>query len=921
MKNTRHGMLMLILVALMCFIWVVNCKPKREVRIGVILDMDTGIGKMSNTCIAMAMHDFYEKHNTSTMVLRTHLRDAKQDDVQAASAAMDLMKNVQVAAILGPTTSSQADFIIGIGNKSKVPVISPATSPSLSPKDNMYFIRSAHGSDSQLEPIAELIKYFNWSEVVFAYEDDEYGRGLVPYFSDAMVTISTKVMYQVGVPPSASDDWILGELYKLKTMQTRVFVVHVLPELASRFFNKVNEAGMMEEGYVWIITEVLTGRLHSLDHMVLDSMNGVLGVKSYIPRSNKLIDFQKRWKREFRASNLDDDETELDMFGIWWYDTVYGLAMALEKVGNEIDIAFTRKQDPLTDLDAIGTLEMGSRLIPWIRNINFKGLSGDFSIIDGQLQSSVYQIVSIIGTRENLIGFWSRENGMSKKLNHETKGLRAITWPGDSHDAIPKGWEIPTSNKHTLKIGVPAKGSFAQFVDSYTNPETKQVKVTGFCVDVFNAVIDALPYAVKHDFVPFVTPDGERPAGSYNDLIRNLSIGKYDAVVGDVTILVNRWDYVDFTFPYTEAGVSLIVPFVDQRKSAWIFVRPVEASLWTTTCVFFIYTGFVVWVLEHRVNKEFHGPAHRQVGMIFWFSFSTLVYAHREKLISNLSRFVVIVWVFVVLVLTSSYTASLTSMLTVERLRPTHTDINQIMKNGESVGYQHGSFVVDILKSFGFDDSKLKGYSTFEEYDSALQAGSQNGGVSAIMDELPYIRLFLAIYCNKYTTTSFTYQTAGFGFAFPKGSPLLHDVSKAVLQVTEEKVMNISSQWFVESANCTQQNGAKADSGRLMLESFKGPFLIAGVSSTSALLIFVLTFLYQNRQILVSQDPVSRKLVAMAKTFDVFMDDDSRKTRPKAAVEEFNSNGSPEVHGEEEFSTTEPVTPVNGTLHVLEITS
>ncbi|KAM0017594.1 putative ionotropic glutamate receptor [Helianthus debilis subsp. tardiflorus] len=74
--------------------------------------------------------------------------------------------------------------------------------------------------------------------------------------------------------------------------------------------------------------------------------------------------------------------------------------------------------------------------------------------------------------------------------------------------------------------------------------------------------------------------------------------------------------------------------------------------------------------------------------MIFWFSFSRLVFAHREKLIRNLSRFVVIVWVSVVLVLTSSYTASLTLMLTVEQLRPTHTDINQIRKNGESVGYQ-----------------------------------------------------------------------------------------------------------------------------------------------------------------------------------------------------------------------------------------
>ncbi|KAJ0744943.1 putative periplasmic binding protein-like I [Helianthus annuus] len=408
-----------------------------------------------------------------------------------------------------------------------------------------------------------------------------------------MQNISTKVMYQIAVPPLASDDWILKELYKLKTMQTRVFVVHALPDLASWFFNKVNETGMMEEGYVWIITEVLTSHLHLLDRVNLDSMHGVLGVKSYIPRSKELTDFEKRWKREFRDRNPKDDETELDILGIW---------------------------------------------------------CGDFCIVNGQLQSLAYEVVNIIETRENRIGFWTRGNGISKKLNHRTNGLRAITWPGDSH-VIPKGWEIPTNSKNVLKIGVPAKGSFVQFIDAKTDPETQQVIVTGFCVDVFNAVVSALPYAVKPEFIPFVTPDGKSPAGSYTDF-----------------------------------------------------------------------------------------------------------------LISNLSRFVVIVWVLVVLVLTSSYTASLTSMLTVEQLRPTHTDIDQIRRNGESVGYQKGSYVADILKGYGFDDTKLKSYSTFEEYDRALQAGSRKGGVSAIMDELPYIRLFLAIYCNNYTMTNATYRTAGFGF-------------------------------------------------------------------------------------------------------------------------------------------------------------
>ena len=123
-----------------------------------------------------------------------------------------------------------------------------------------------------------------------------------------------------------------------------------------------------------------------------------------------------------------------------------------------------------------------------------------------------------------------------------------------------------------------------------------------------------------------------------------------------------------------------------------------------------------------------------------------------------------IVWVFVVLVLTSSYTASLTSILTVQKLQPAYTDIYKIMRNGESVGCQNGTFVYNKLIAMGFRESQLKNYSTFEQYDAALAQGSQKGGVSAIMDEIPYIRVFLAKYCTNYTMAGPIYKTAGFGF-------------------------------------------------------------------------------------------------------------------------------------------------------------
>jgi len=139
------------------------------------------------------------------------------------------------------------------------------------------------------------------------------------------------------------------------------------------------------------------------------------------------------------------------------------------------------------------------------------------------------------------------------------------------------------------------------------------------------------------------------------------------------------------------------------------------------------------------------------------------VYAE-ERLESNLSRFAVIIWVFVVLILTSSYTASLTSMLTVQQLQPSVVDVNELIKNGDYVAYQDGSFVKGLLTQLKFDVSKLKNYSTAQDYADALSKGSKNGGVAAIFDEIPYLKLFLSEHCEGYSMVGRTYKTDGFGF-------------------------------------------------------------------------------------------------------------------------------------------------------------
>ncbi|MCD7470992.1 hypothetical protein HAX54_011249 [Datura stramonium] len=323
MQNPRYFYLVLFiqLVSIISFCdYVIPIRAKDEtsvvkVDVGIILDMETVVAKVMHISILLALADYHAAAAASHRAIRivSHFRDSKKDDVEAASAAIYLLKDVQVQAIFGPQMSTQTDFVIDIGNRVKVPIISPATSPSLSVKENPFFIRGALPSSSQNKAIAAIVKNYDWKEVVIIYEDSSYGTGTIPHLTDALLEISTLVSYRSAVSPSANDDQILRELYKLNTMQTRMFIVHLQPFLASRLFLKAKEAGMMSSGYAWIITDVLTSLLDLVDHSVIkSSMQGVLDIKPYVPRSNELNNFTKRWRKMF-VNEPDTDPVKLNV--------------------------------------------------------------------------------------------------------------------------------------------------------------------------------------------------------------------------------------------------------------------------------------------------------------------------------------------------------------------------------------------------------------------------------------------------------------------------------------------------------------------------------------------------------------------------------------------------------------------------------
>ncbi|KAF9596535.1 hypothetical protein IFM89_012266 [Coptis chinensis] len=238
---------------------------------------------------------------------------------------------------------------------------------------------------------------------------------------------------------------------------------------------------------------------------------------------------------------------------------------------------------------------------------------------------------------------------------------------------------------------------------------------------------------------------------------------------------------------------------------------------------------------------------------------------------SNLTRFVVVVWIFVVLILNSSYTASLSSMLTVQSLLPVVTSIEELKQNGDNVGYQKGSFIPYTLKQMSFNESKFTPFSSPEETIKALQKGSQNGGITAFFGSVPYIKPFIAKYCNEYTMIGPVNKTAGFGFAFPRGSPLVADVSRGILKVSHGSEMKeLDRAMFGTKITCSGPKKTVA-SNSLNLNSFRGLFIITGTVSGLALIVFLVIFIYKHRHVwttAASDNTVWTKIKTMLRQYD-----------------------------------------------------
>ncbi|KAI4353688.1 hypothetical protein L6164_002619 [Bauhinia variegata] len=224
-----------------------------------------------------------------------------------------------------------------------------------------------------------------------------------------------------------------------------------------------------------------------------------------------------------------------------------------------------------------------------------------------------------------------------------------------------------------------------------------------------------------------------------------------------------------------------------------------------------------------------------------------------------------------------SYTASLTSILTLNQIKLAYPTVDTLKRDQENVGYRDVSFLGDFLKDhLQFDESKI---SQIEDYREALIKGTRKGGIAAMFDELPYIKVFLKKYGSEYMMAGRTYRNDGFGFAFPQGSNLTSYFSRAILNVTEGPTMDmIEEKYFgINHDDLQDQYGQiSSETPSLTTQSFAGLFIITG-----SLILLAL---------LASESCIWQRPVMVAKTLSkkYLVSSSSKKMNPPVGGSKFN---------------------------------
>lgn len=327
--------------------------------------------------------------------------------------------------------------------------------------------------------------------------------------------------------------------------------------------------------------------------------------------------------------------------------------------------------------------------------------------------------------------------------------------------------QVIAAQQAPLKVGIAAVPPFVM--------QTDDGRWEGLSIDLWQQVAEGI--GQEFEWVPM----------DFQNLLDAVENGDIDVAVGALTMTADREVRFDFSAPFFQTGLSIAVPPVPEQSLlgslkafvSWQFVSAVLALI-----ALLFGVGVLLWLAERRRNPEqFGGTAGEGIGASVWWAavtMTTVGYGDKAPT-SFVGRLIAMIWMFAGLIMVASFTAAITSSLTVSNLRSGIQDAKDLP--GKTVA------TIDNTASQRYlEDHRIR-YQLYPDLTSAMKSVSK-GETDAIVYDRPLMQ-----YRNQQlgkqqlTILPGIFAKQLYALALPDGSKLRGPVSQHILRVTE------SSEW------------------------------------------------------------------------------------------------------------------------------
>ena len=331
-------------------------------------------------------------------------------------------------------------------------------------------------------------------------------------------------------------------------------------------------------------------------------------------------------------------------------------------------------------------------------------------------------------------------------------------------------------------VSAPTSGNKVRVVTRNLEPFSfdKDGRRVGYAAELW----DQLAHELKLDYEVQVV-------NSAAEIIEALKNKTADVGVGAISVTAKREEVIDFTQPFYESGLQVLVSggsgsFADNILSLvknLFNIELIGAFLLLMLTVFVI--SHLVWRFEHPVNRDMWPEDYRKgLWESFWWTVSTLLVggADNKGPIGVGGRIVAIIWMLLSIVLVSLLTASFTTTLTINTLKG---DINGPGDlPGRKVATVKGSTTETWLTAKG---AKVVPFATVTECVLALKSGD----VNAVVYDAPVLQYEAGkLNDEKLQMVGPVFERQNYALALQQNSPLRERLDQGLLKLTEQGVGN-----------------------------------------------------------------------------------------------------------------------------------